>query len=1132
MFMAFLVFAYSCQKTSTVELNCERETGKLFTLMHASHTGIDFVNELSYTEEFNTYTYRNFYNGGGVAIADVNSDGLSDLFFCGNMVSNRLYLNKGNFVFEDVTDASGLNSKGVWTTGVSIADVNGDGLLDIFVCKSGIPKGNKRNNELFINKGNKNGIPEFEDMAAEYGIADKGFSNHAAFFDYDKDGDLDMYLLNNSIQSVGNFEMIKDQRLKRDPHGGNKLYRNDTRNSSLLEEGKGGVFTDVSEEAGIFGSAIGFGLGVSIGDVNKDGWLDIFISNDFFERDYLYLNNQDGTFTESLENVMGEISLGSMGADMADINNDGFPEIFVTEMLPESETRFKTKAVFQSWDTYSDYLEKGYFRQFPRNVLHLNSGYVDSENNVSMTEISRYSGVDATDWSWGALIADLDNDGWKDLFVANGIYKDLIDLDYVNFYADPTTTKRLFEERGSFLKELVDKIPSNPLPNYAFRNLGDLTFLNKASEWGLGCPGFSSGSVYGDLDNDGDLDLVTNNVNMPPFIYRNNADSLLADHHFLTVSLKGTSKNTFALGSQVTVFSDGKSYYQELAPMRGFQSNVENKLHFGLGTSNEIDSILIRWPDLSYSIVRDVNMDQQIEISQSNIPSYSIVEVGNQKTVIPYKNLFKDVSEDFAIETVFEKSDFVDFSRDPLLFHMNSAEGAAIVSGDVNGDNREDIFFGGSKGKSAVLYLQKPDGEFEEYIPDCFEKDKSSVDTDAAFFDADRDGDLDLYVCSGGNEFPASSSSLSDRLYINDGRGGFIKSDQMLPVKSYENTSTVTSGDFDKDGDQDLFVGVRAVPFLYGVSGNGYLLQNNGRGEFTNITETVAPEMKSMGLITDAAWFDYDSDQDLDLVVVGEWMAITMFENQDGKLSNVTQKLGLADTRGFWNCIEVSDLNGDKKPDLVAGNQGLNTRFKASVEKPMHMYVNDFDNNGKIEQVVTMYWGENELPLAGRDELINQLPVLKSRYPSYTSYQGQSVQQIFGKGLVESAIKNEVNTTSSTCFIFNNGEFESKPLPSQAQLSPIYAILADDFNEDGVTDLFVGGNLYWSKPVVGIYDGSRGSVLIGTGNGNFQALDPKTSGVIIHGEIRDLQKVKSGNKQLVISTRINERPVVLETINH
>lgn len=1103
---------------SIIVFSCDKFRQKtLFTNLPASQTHIYFENNLTYTEAFNTYTYRNFYNGGGVAIGDLNKDGFPEIFFCGNMVSNKLYLNKGNnpntrFTFEDITEKVGLKTTDVWSTGVSFADVNGDGWLDIYVCKSGKPTGGERKNSLYINNGFKAGsdsIPTFTDRAVEYGIADYGFSTHAVFFDYDKDGDLDMYLLNNSIRNVGVYDLVKDQRNIRDPKGANKLYRNN-----------GKTFEDVSQKAGIYGSAVGFGLGVTIGDINKDGWQDIYVSNDFFEKDYLYINQKNGTFFEELEQYMGEISLGSMGADMADINNDAYPEVFVTEMLPETNERVKTKAAFDDWNKYQSMINTGYHKQFSRNVLQLNLGKTATEKGA-FSEISRMAGVHATDWSWGALMVDLDNDGLKDIYVANGIYKDLTDLDYINYNADPLTVRRLMEEKGKFLKELIDIIPSNPMANYAFQNNGNLTFDNKAKEWGLAIPSFSNGAAYGDLDNDGDLDLVINNVNMPAFVFQNNAIEMKQENHFLTFKIKGIDQNTAGLGTQITIFHHGKRYYQELAPMRGYQSNVDERLHFGLGNLTSVDSVLICYPNQQRQLLKHVKTNQFLTLDQSKI---NLTRWKEESPIIP---LFKDVSADFSIDFVHQHSNFIDFNREPLLFHGIGSGSPKTAVADVNQDGLEDFFISGSLGKAGKLYLQNRTGKFQFSPQSCFEKDKLHEDTAVLFFDANGDHFPDLYLASGGSQFIENVPELQDRLYLNDGKGNFNRLKNALPASINENTSSVKSADFDHDGDMDLLVGIRAKSFFYGLPMNGYLWQNNGKGIFTDVTNKFALSLQKIGMITDVAWLDFDHDHDMDMVLVGEWMGIKLLENKHGKFTDKSEKVGLQNTNGFWNCIEIADVNKDGFEDLIVGNLGLNTRLKATQEQPIEMYVADFDQNGKIEQLITVYNGEKSYPMATRKELLVTLPFLKSKLPLAKDYANATMDNLFDESLIKQAYKNTIFSTSSTCFINHNGVFTAHPLPIEAQLSPMYACVVTDFDGDNNQDILWGGNLYTAKPEIGIYDGSVGQWLKGDGKGNFNVCSIATSGVNIKGEIRGMSRIKIMHKPHWIVSRNKEKLIFL-----
>ncbi len=1093
--------------------NLKNQDNRLFSSLPASVTGINFANNVAYTEQLNVYTYRNFYNGGGVAIGDINNDGLPDIFFCGNQQSNKLYLNKGNFQFEDITEKAGLSSAGVWSTGVTFADVNGDGLLDIYICKSGDFSGKNRSNQLFIN----NGDLTFTERAAEYGLNNTGLCTQAVFFDYDHDGDLDCYLLNNSFKSVGNYDLIKDQRNTPDPLGGNKLYRND-----------GGHFTDVTQQAGIYSSKIGFGLGVTISDVNGDGWDDIYVSNDFFERDYLYLNNKDGTFKECLPDAIRELSQNSMGADIADINNDGRPDIYVTDMLPESEARLKTKTAFENWDKYQSDLKNGYYQQFLRNVLQLNQGAAPNKNTgqkqVNFSEIGRMAGVQATDWSWGALITDMDNDGFKDIFVSNGIYKDLTDQDYIQFTANPTEVRKMMVSQKDVIRKLIDKMPSQALSNYAFHNNGNLTFSNKAAEWGLGEPSFSNGSAYGDLNNDGALDLVVNNVNMPAFVYRNNSPKLLPQNKYLKVALQGEGKNRFGLGTQVTVYYNHTLSYQEQMPSRGFESSVDPRLNFGLGKTKIIDSVVVNWPDGKQKILKGVLPNQMITVRQNE--SMLPKKVNIRPT--PAKNLFAQSVDNYGIDFVHKEDDFSDFDRERLIFHMHSTDGPRIAKGDVNGDGLEDFYICGAKDQAGVLYIQTKEGRFKRSNVKLFEQDKGSEDTDCLFFDADGDGDLDLYVCSGGNEFSANSTELIDRLYINDGKGHFTKSSQVLPSFQFESSSCVTAADFDGDGDQDLFVGVRLKPGKYGYPCKGYILENNGKGVFTDVTDKVAPGLKELGMVTDAKWFDYDRDGKPDLVICGEYMPIRIFHNEGGHLKEITREAGLGMTNGWWNRLQIADINGDGYPDIVAGNHGLNSRFKASKDKPVSMYAGDFDDNGNTEQIVCAYNGAKQYPFVLRQDMVASIPYLKKKYLRYEQYKEQTIDDIFGPDKLKGVLKlNAYEMCSSVIMNNRNGTFTLKPLPVEAQFSTVFGLDVKDFDGDGKQDILLGGNFYQSKPEVGIYDASYGLLLKGDGKGGFKAVSPQSSGIVIKGAVRDIVDIKAGKKKLLIFAKNNDKTEIL-----
>lgn len=1075
----------------------------LFTLMEEGHTHAGFINHLDYDEQlkkkFNIYTYRNFYNGGGVALGDVNNDGLMDLFLTSNMGNNTLYLNKGDLVFEDISERAGIQGHGEWSTGVSLADVNGDGWTDIYVCNSGNVEGDERHNELYIN----NGDLSFSERAAEYGINDRGYSTHGAFFDYDKDGDLDLYLLNNSFKAIGSFDLKDNQRLLRDSIGGDKLFRNDQNH-----------FTDVSEEAGIYASIIGFGLGVTVGDINQDGWMDLYISNDFFERDYLYLNNQDGTFRETLTDMMRCISAASMGADMADINNDHFPEIFVTDMIPEDDARLKTKTTFDSWDSYKFNYENGYHHQFTRNMLHLNN------RDGTFSEIGRLAGVYASDWSWGALIMDLDNDGLKDIFVANGIYQDLTDQDYIQYFSNRDMVMSIVKGSNVDYKTLIDAIPSVKIPSYAFKNMGGYRFEDRAEPWGLAAPSHSNGSAYGDLDNDGDLELVVNNVNMPMFIYNNESREKLRDSHYLKVDLKGLPGNTSAIGAKVTAKHQGQIFYLEQMPMRGFKSTMDPRPNLGLGSLTRVDSLIVQWPDDRVTLLRDVPTDQILTLRQED---GVFMDLPDEKPSPPEKRMFEEISADLPLPFQHRENEFDDFKREPLIYHMMSTEGPRICAGDMNGDGLDDLFICGAKGQAGALLIQEPDGSFHPASPQVLEEDLTSEDIDCEMFDADGDGDLDLYVASGGNELPTSSSALSDRLYYNDGKGNLTKSPQILPGGRYESTACVRACDYDQDGVTELFVGLRLRPFLYGVPVQGYLLENDGSGKLSDVTSRIAPDLKEAGMIRDMAWEDVNGDGLMDMILAGDWMPLKVLLNKGGSFSEDSTAFGGRQCSGWWNCLESGDFDGDGDVDFAAGNHGLNSRFKASPERPVRMYVNDFDLNGSAEQIICVYEGEKSYPMALKHNLVDQLPPLAKKYPSYQDYMEQEITDIFEAGQLSRAIRLDASVLETSLFINDgSGHFSRKALPTEVQFSTVMAIHADDFNGDGHLDLLLGGNLYHVKPEVGRYDASYGTLLLGDGSNGFRVISPIQSGIRLEGEIRDFRKISLGEEEVLLAARSND----------
>jgi hypothetical protein len=1076
----------------------------LFTQLPSTYTGVRFENRLADTRDLNVFTYRNYYNGGGVALGDLTGDGLPEVFLTSNLDENRLYLNDGEFRFRDVTEDAGVTGKDAWTTGVTFADVNGDGLLDIYVCYAGDVEGERRANEFYIHQGvNQDGVPTFAEAASDYGIADEGYSTHAVFFDYDRDGYLDLYVVNNSPRAISSFG-LRNIRNERHPSGGDKLYRN-----------AGGRFVDVSEQAGIFGSEIAFGLGVAVGDVNRDGWPDIYVSNDFFERDYFYINNSDGTFTDLLDRQMPSISYSSMGLDIADVDNDGWLDIYVTDMLPGDDYRLKTTSTFENWDGYQAKLKNDYHHQFMRNMLHLNNG------NDTFSEIGQMAGVAATDWSWSALIADLDLDGRKDIHVTNGILGDVTSHDYVAYLADDQTMTAAAESRQVDFLGLIGAMTSTPLPNYAFRNDGKLTFSDTGADWGLNTPGFSNGAAYGDLDGDGALDLVVNNVNEEAVVYRNNARTL-TDHHYLQVSLEGDGANRFGIGAKVTVWSGERLLFQELMPSRGFQSSVDYVLTFGLGQIDIVDSIQVGWPDGGLSALTSVSPNQRIVIPQSE--SARPLPAVPALPAVP--TLFTDVTDSVTLSFVHQENQFVEFRRRPMMPKTLSMEGPFIAVADVNGDGLDDAFVGGAKDQAGRLLVQRQTGGFEESNQGLFSQDRTSEDLGAVFFDATGDGHPDLYVVSGGSEFSDMAPALQDRLYLNDGQGAFQKAQGHLPTRIVSG-SRAAPADFDGDGDIDLFVGGRVLPWRYGIDPPSALLANDGTGHFSDITEVVAPDLERIGMVTDALWNDVDGDGRVDLVVVGEWMPITIFRNTgSGRLERLDVP-GLELSHGWWNRIVAADFTGDGRTDFVVGNLGLNTRLRASEEEPATLHVRDFDENGFVEQIVSYYSGGTSYPMAVRDDLLRVLPYLAERYPNYEGYAMQTVEDIFDGSQLENAVVKRANTFATT-LVRNNadGSFTMVPLPMEAQMAPVYGMLAVEVDGDGALDLLLAGNFDGVKPEIGRMSASYGLFLRGDGAGEFTPVRTSESGFFVPGQARDMARVDTGEGELYVVTRNNDRPLL------
>ena len=1073
---------------------------KLFDLLPSSHTQVTFSNQLEVDGKFNIIEYLYYYDGGGVAVGDINNDGLKDLFFTSNCGPDKLYLNKGDLVFEDISKLAGINTTPGWSTGVAMADVNGDGHLDIYVCQLGDYKGITGKNQLYINNGDQT----FTEKAEEYGLDHVGFSTQACFFDYDNDGDLDMYLLNHSVHRERNYGPAS-LRYEHDHRAGDKLFRNE-----LSEIGR---FTDVTEEADIFDSYIGYGLGVVAGDINKDGWLDIFVTNDFHENDYLYINNCDGTFTESLEMMMGHTSRASMGNDLADFNNDGWLDIVVLDMLPDDEQILKRSAGEDAPEVHRIKLDYGYCDQLSRNTLQLNLG------NGFFSEIALLAGIHATDWSWAPLFADFDNDGYKDLFITNGIPKRPNDLDYLDFTLRLSSQgsasgqiRQIFTDTDSLNKILIARMPSDKIPNKIFKNNGDLTFSEKGLEWGMDQPVFSNGAAYVDLDNDGDLDVVINNINQEVFIYRNNSEAL-SDNHFIQIELKGLGKNRNGIGAKVIIKANDLFLYQEQMPVRGFQSSVDHVLHFGVGSNTFIDTLQVIWPDTKTQILTDIPSDQMVTLYQSEaVQTFTYSQAYQRHTI------FEKIPDSSRLLFRHIENEFIDFDREFLLPHKLSTQGPKLAVGDVNGDGLDDLFIGGASLQPGHLFLQTRRGEFVKSIVPVFEEDRLFEDVESIFIDIDQDGDLDLYVVSGGSEVNLAGEYFRDRLYLNDGFGYFSKLDRNLPRNMLANGSCISAADIDRDGDVDLFVGSRSVVSKYGLDPPCYILENDGSGEFRDITMKIAPHLSGAGMVTDAIWTDFNNDGLIDLVIAGEWMPITLLRNNGTVFENVTTQAGLDQSTGWWNTIIAADFDRDGDIDFIAGNLGLNSKIKASAEKPATLYIKDFDNNGMLDQLICFYKNGFSTPFATRDELLKQLPGLKQKFPTYHDYSKvRTIHDIFSRDELSDILTKEAYEFRS-CFIENKGDgtFELKPLPVEAQFSPIYGFFAEDFNGDGHLDVLLGGNFYGAAVNYGKYDASYGLLLAGDGKGGFKPVGSSETGFVVGGEIRDLQKIRTARGETLI----------------
>lgn len=1092
--------------------SCTREIDHTTLFELKESTGIDFINQVKDTKDFNILTYRNFYNGGGVAIGDVDNDGLADVFFTANMGSNKLYKNNGNWKFEDISLNAGFVKKQDWSTGVVMVDINHDGWLDIYVCNAGYINGVAPESKLYINnglsrKGAKVGNVSFTESAREYGLTNTGgYATHAAFFDYDIDGDLDVFIINNSFIPVNtlNFANKRDLKAKDWPvadflkGGGDRFFRNDD-----------GKFVDVGQEVGIHGSLISFGLGVTIGDVNQDSYPDVYVSNDFFERDYLYINQKNGTFADELEQWMGHTSLASMGADMGDINNDSYVDIFTTDMLPGNDYRLKTTSSFDNIDVYRFKEKQGFYHQLMQNTLQVNNG------NNKFAESGFYSGVAASDWSWGALMFDADNDGLTDIYVCNGIYHDVTNLDFVDFFANDIIQKMVMTGKKEQVDEIIAKIPSVPVLNKAFKNEGNLKFSDAGSEWGFTIPSFSNGAAYGDLDNDGDLDLVINNVNEKAFVYQNNSREI-SKHNYIGVSLKGTGNNTFAIGSKIKIYSGGQVYYREVEPSRGFQSSVDYKQIIGLAGSSHVDSMIILWPDKTFSKYNqpDINKVHQLQQGNNSKPT-------NETDRPEIITMFQSLAHNLERHT---EDDYIDFYYERNLPGMLSREGPKIGKADVNNDGLEDVYIGGAKGQGGQLYLQSTKG-FIRNDSKVFNNSTDFEDVAVLFFDCDGDNDQDLFLGAGGNNVPPRAKQLQHRLYKNDGKANFEWDSLAFPNNDM-NISVAIENDYDGDGDLDLFVGGRSTPYNYGVTPTSYLFQNDGTGHFKDVAQLMNPNISAAGMVTGAVWSDVNGDNNRELIIAGEWMAPRIFSYSNKKFVEQTNT-NLLNLSGWWQSIAASDLNGDGRQDLILGNIGENFYLQPDSIHPVKMWLNDFDQNGSIDQFRTKTIDGKDMPVFIKKDLTDQFPALKKSNLKNIDYATKTIQQLFSKKLIEESTVKYFNYCSSVVAINDgNGSFTVQKLPPMTQLSSINAVCIADVSNDGSPDLIIGGNEFGFPPQFGRLDASYGDVLLNSGNGKFTRLAPAKTGLNLTGQVRDIKEIKGKNKRYILVT-INDRLPVL-----
>lgn len=1075
----------------------ERKQQTLLELLPPERTGIDFVNQLYDDENLNIITFEYFYNGAGVGILDVNNDGLKDIFFAANMSSNRLYLNKGNLTFEEITKPAGLATLGKWATGVSIVDINQDGWQDIYVCYAGpFEKPALLANELYINNHDNT----FTEKAHAYGLDDTGNSVQAAFFDYDRDGDQDVYILTNTTDETGP-NVIRPKRLHGEMINTDRLYRN---NGNY-------TFTNVSKEAGI--TIEGYGLGVAIQDVNEDGWPDVFVSNDYLSNDLLYINNHDGTFTDRAGIYFGHTSYSAMGNDIADYNNDGLADIIEVDMLPHSNKRQKLMFGSTNYDRYRSEVRYGYTPQYMRNTLQLNGGKDESGRTI-FSEVGQLAGVEATDWSWSPLFMDVDNDGWRDLLITNGYPRDITNRDFVSYRMQEFIHDGYNESAKKKWLKAINSLEGAHFPVFGFKNKGDLTFSDQSIAWGLATPVYSTGAAYADLDNDGDLDYITSNINGPACLYENHANTL-SNNHYLRLRLQGPTGNVEGHGVRVVLYT-GKDSLQsvEHSPYRGYQSTMESEIHFGLGKKSTIDSLIIYWPDGKQQRIKNIPANQVLPVKYVEATIFSTIDHASES------KLFSQ-ADNTGIVYKHQETEYVDFKIEPLVPHKFSEDGPGMAVGDINGDGLDDLFVGGAFRQSGKFFIQQRNGTFQSKL--LTQQEKFEEDLGVLLFDADGDKDNDLYIVSGGNEFETESPYYQDRLYFNDGKGNFRYEAAALPV--FRSTgSCVIAADYDRDGDLDLFIGGRHRPHHYPEPGQSYILQND-HGKFTDVTDRLAPGLRNIGMVTSALWTDVDSDNQLDLLVAGEWMPITIFRNDKG----IFQKPApIPQSTGWWNSIQGGDFDEDGDTDYILGNLGLNSRYKTSIENPVSIYADDFNDDGVREALLAYYIEGINRPAHPRDDLFQQIVSFKKRYPSYKVYSTETMDSLILKTKHTPAVTQASTFSSSYLENKGNAGWELKPLPLLAQVSPVYGITTGDYNNDGHLDAILSSNSDAADVLTGRYDAGKGLVLMGDGSGRLSPITLQKSGVLIEGAARSIVTLAgSDNRWWLVAAQNNDSLRVL-----